>query len=64
MRKVDLSQSVNTNEIQTTTVNDNKNTIPNPKTNDINTLLVGISILLTGFITILGIRKLKKLNSK
>lgn len=36
--------------------------INNPKTNDINVLLIGASLLLVGFITIVGIKKLKKLS--
>lgn len=62
MRKVELPQSQNTNEMQTTTINDKQYIVSNPKTNDINILFVGVGVLLVGFGIILGTRKLKKLS--
>lgn len=61
MRKVDFSQE-NANDIQTTILNNKLNVVSNPKTNDINSLLIGASILIVGFITIVGIKKIKKLS--
>lgn len=62
MRKVELPQSQNTNEMQTTTINDKQYIVSNPKTNDINILFVSVGVLLVGFGIVLGTRKLKKLS--
>lgn len=62
MRKVELPQSQNTNEMQTTTINDKQHIVSNPKTSDINILLVGAGILLVGFGIILGLKKIQKLS--
>lgn len=59
IRKVSSNNINTTNVIQTAKSVENTN---NPKTSDINILLVGAGILLVGFGIILGLKKLQKLS--
>ncbi len=56
--KVDLNYFLDFNSNSNNQVSD---VVNNPKTSDVNVLLVGMSILLVGAITIVGIKKLKKI---
>lgn len=62
LKKIDVSELENIDNIQTTTVNDNQNTIANPKTSDINIVIIGMVTLIVLSGVIVGIRRLKKLS--